>query len=978
MRFETCSPLCLLALVFSFASPLVSQDTAARPGLVGEYFLAAGIKEDQVPQSAKPFFARIDKTVDFESANGEFYKSKLSDNFFVRWSGSIRIDKSGSYTFATTSDDGSRLYIDGKRVVENWGLHGMVRKDGVAELTAGYHQIQITFSEGGGGAGCIASWIPPGGKEVVIPRTVLSHSAASAQAVMKSWDRQKWRKAKRQKKPKGANGVAFTSSMGPVIATAVSLGEDGHGNNTIYRGIVVRLDKTGDACVVFDADTMRLAGGWTDGSLVLAGLPFTGGHGAYPSVRGDKVFQVSARPGWAQAGKLADPRAGEYPPLGHLPKDWAHYKGLYMSGDRVVLKYTVGKSEVWETPSMATGAGQSIMRSLRIQQDGAAMTMVLADAAANSRIDSSSAAAGGDLLGNAVAVLGDAESLTMVGARSSSGGALKIRDGVLTLDLPAAKGVTHVQVMYSRQQSATTDQFLASFKAQPMKSDVMSLTKGGAARWPTVIKTVGAMAPAALAAKKAYVVDRITVPYKNEYEPRMRIGGMDFFSDGKSAAVSTWDGDVWVVKGIEGKLENLQWKRFATGLHEPLGLKIVNDVIYTVDDMQITRFHDLDKNGEADFYENFNNDWQLTSGFHAFCFDLHTDRAGNFYFAFGSPVRGGGRSFERMGDHHGSILRVSAGGSRLDQYASGLRAPNGIGVSPTGQVTSGDNEGTFVPRCPINWISEGQSYGVMDSASLEIRKKMVTTATRKDRVTDGRGKELESAEMPKPLAWLPRSVDNSGGGQAWVTSDKWGPVSGSMLHLSYGQSALFLVLKEQKGAQMQGGVVKIPLKLTSSAMRARFNERDGQLYIAGLRGWQTNAVKEGGFDRIRFTGRPLRMPTGLRAKKNGVEITFSEKLDPELANDAESFGVRAADILWTHDYGSKEYKIGQRDVGRAAKPGWSDMKVTSAKLQADGRTVVLEIEGMQPVHEMEISIDVETADGDEVRTKIWNTVHILD
>ena len=77
------------------------------------------------------------------------------------------------------------------------------------------------------------------------------------------------------------------------------------------------------------------------------------------------------------------------------------------------------------------------------------------------------------------------------------------------------------------------------------------------------------------------------------------------------------------------------WKRFATGLHEPLGLKIVNEKIYTVGDNQITRFHDFNGDGEADFLENFNNDWENTEGFHAFCFDLHTDPEGNFYFRHG-------------------------------------------------------------------------------------------------------------------------------------------------------------------------------------------------------------------------------------------------------------------------------------------------------------------------------------------------------
>ena len=115
---------------------------------------------------------------------------------------------------------------------------------------------------------------------------------------------------------------------------------------------------------------------------------------------------------------------------------------------------------------------------------------------------------------------------------------------------------------------------------------------------------------------------------------------------------------MWIVSGIDENLENLTWKRFAAGGHETLGLTIVDDIIYTVADDQITRYHDLNGDGEADFYENFNNDWELTSGFHAFCFDLKTGPQGDFFFAFGSPVRGGGRSFERMGtaprvDHPG-------------------------------------------------------------------------------------------------------------------------------------------------------------------------------------------------------------------------------------------------------------------------------------------------------------------------------------
>ena len=81
---------------------------------------------------------------------------------------------------------------------------------------------------------------------------------------------------------------------------------------------------------------------------------------------------------------------------------------------------------------------------------------------------------------------------------------------------------------------------------------------------------------------------------------KMRIGGFDFFSDSSKAAVCTWDGDVWVVSGIDEKLENLTWKRIAAGGHETLGLTIVDDMIYTVADDQITRYHDLNGDGEID------------------------------------------------------------------------------------------------------------------------------------------------------------------------------------------------------------------------------------------------------------------------------------------------------------------------------------------------------------------------------------------
>jgi glucose/arabinose dehydrogenase len=419
-----------------------------------------------------------------------------------------------------------------------------------------------------------------------------------------------------------------------------------------------------------------------------------------------------------------------------------------------------------------------------------------------------------------------------------------------------------------------------------------------------------------------------------------------------------------VIDGIDDSLASLKWKRFATGLHQPLGLKVVGDKVYTVGHDQITRLHDVDGDGEADFYENYNDDWELTTAFHAFCFDLHTDKDGNFSFAFGGPVRSGGGSFHKITSHHGTIMKVSPDGKKLEVYATGFRAPNGIGLNvETGQVTAGDNEGTWVPKCPIHWVKPGSFNGVMDMAHGKSK---------------GTPKQPAPEDHPKPLCWMPKNIDNSGGGQVWVTSDRWGPFKGQLLHMSYGTSSLYKVLYETVNGQVQGGVAKFPLRFTSSAMRARFNERDGQLYVAGLRGWQSNAATEGGFDRVRYTGAPVRMPTALHVKKTSVAVTFTCDLDPALANDAGNYDVEAWNYKWSSGYGSGEFPI-KADPKAPAKKGeeHTTLKVKSAKLQPDGKTVVLEVDGLQPVMQMKITYNIAAADKTAMRDSIHNTIHEL-
>jgi hypothetical protein len=76
---------------------------------------------------------------------------------------------------------------------------------------------------------------------------------------------------------------------------------------------------------------------------------FDGEHWAYPQIAGRQVFGNPMQAGWAKAGSFADPREH---PFGPLPRDWAHWRGLYLHGDKVVLSYSVGGAEVLELPGL--------------------------------------------------------------------------------------------------------------------------------------------------------------------------------------------------------------------------------------------------------------------------------------------------------------------------------------------------------------------------------------------------------------------------------------------------------------------------------------------------------------------------------------------------------------------------------------------------------------------------------------------------
>ncbi|MSQ94867.1 MAG: hypothetical protein EXR98_09975 [Gemmataceae bacterium] len=727
--------------------------------------------------------------------------------------------------------------------------------------------------------------------------------------------------------------------------------------NTTLRGIAVPFDALieGEAMtpgakgkpvsnpakcgIIFDTELLRYSGYWNGGFITWKGVVFNGSHGDNPGPAGKVLVATKATPGWAMNGKFDDPRPI---PHGPLPREWGRYKGLYRSDKGIVFSYTVGNTQVLDQPSVEIVNQQRVFcRTLNIGPSKESLTILVADVAG---------AVKGNRINESTMRMMDAMGATTVGrfVGGPKGTDLdRIGAERLILKIPASDQPSAIRIVLwtGEKEQILAGQACVAQVGGP--TDLTPLTRGGKPRFTETVTTKGVRGDD----KTAYTVDSITPPFKNPYKSWLRFGGFDFFSDGR-AAVSTWSGDVWVVTGIDDGLEKVTWKRYAAGLFHALGLKIVNDQVYVLGRDQITRLHDLNGDGEADFYECFNNEAMITTNFHEFTFDLHTDPEGNFYFIKGGPVPPGGRGWQKITPHHGCIFKVSKDGSKLDVVARGFRAPNGMGVGPNGEITCGDNEGTWTPTCPINWIKQGGFYGVPDFAAKP------------------------KPEFPKvrdnPLCWLPRDIDNSNGGQAWITGKNFGPLSGSLLHASYGTCRLYNVLKEEVGGQMQGGVVPIVPTFDSGICRLRFQEKQNALFLTGLRGWQTTAQKDAGFYRVRYTGKKANLPVDLKVRPGEVALTFSDPLDKSLATDPDSFNVHRWNYRWTENYGSAQYKI-----SNPKQQGRDDMEVQSATLSADAKTVMLKINNLAPVMQMKIQYNLRSADQTPIKSVIHHTINVV-
>ncbi|MFM7206738.1 MAG: DUF6797 domain-containing protein [Planctomycetaceae bacterium] len=720
---------------------------------------------------------------------------------------------------------------------------------------------------------------------------------------------------------------------GPFLAGSFEVGTSG--GNVARKGLAIRLDPgtggvgRGHAWMLYELDTLRAAAFWTGAAFIdWAGINFDGRHGRHPRIAGDVQAALATMPGWAnpQTGSFADPRplGRDDAAYGPLPRDHVRFRGLHhvaVDGgtpdaprSAVVLDFLVGSTHVLETVGLAPPLplqGRDVPVAVRSFSFGPRPQPLVA------RLAAAPAAA------------------ALVGESPAGGAAATIvsADGFVDLRIPAGDEPLDVAVAIAAADVEPLSHHVAALAAEKPRD---LIARPAPPLWPAVIKTTivtgGAAGP--------FAVDTLSAPDANPWNAQLRFSGLDFLG-ADEAVLCTWDGDVWRVRGLAAEAGTLAWRRIASGLFQPLGIKVIAGRIHVACRDRILVLVDIDGDGLTDRYDTFNDDHQVTEHFHEFAMGLETDAAGSLYYA-----KSARHALPAVVPHHGTLLKVAPDGSSTEIVATGFRAANGVCVEDDGTFWVTDQEGHWNPKNRINHVRPGEFYGNMFGWHDVV--------------------DSSDAAMTPPAFWITNAFDRSPAELVRVSSPRWAPLTGGLLELSYGEGRIHLVLTESAAGRnglLQGGMVALPMPdLPTGVMRGRFQPVDGQFYACGLYAWAGNRTQPGGFFRVRRTAAPLRMPVALHAAPGEIALSFAEPLDPAAAREAAAWQVRTWGLQRSEKYGSNH--IDERPL-----------PVDSVDVSGDGRRVTLRVPSFAANWCYSVAWTIRGADGAAVKGTLHGTLH---
>ncbi len=449
----------------------------------------------------------------------------------------------------------------------------------------------------------------------------------------------------------------------------------------------------------------------------------------------------------------------------------------------------------------------------------------------------------------------------------------------------------------------------------------------------------------------------VTLPIPSDIV--LEVGGLAFRSDGKLLCC-TRRGDVWLISNpASEEPSKVRFHRFASGLHEALGLHVDGKDVYVVQRPELTKLIDRDGDDVAEEFVTVCDKWGVSGDYHEFAFGPARDKAGNFYVTLNVGFSGGHQS---KAPWRGWCVKITPKGE-LIPFATGLRSPNGVAVSPEDDVFYCDNQGEWVATCKMHHVCEGDYFGhpagLRWAKDSPFAKLLPPEKHASGMLYDGQAGKNGVSGMPPltpPCIWFPYDrMGKSASEPIWdTTGGKFGPFAGQCFVGDQTKSSIMRVVLEKVNDRHQGACIPFRSGFECGINRLAFGP-DGGLY-AGMtnRGWGSVGGKPYGLQRLVYTGELPFEIHSMSLTKTGFDLVFTKPLEERTAKELANYSLQSHTYNYWSTYGSPE-------EDRRAE------KISRVTLVGDKKRVSLTVEGLKPGRVYELHLQgVKSADGDSV------------
>lgn len=453
----------------------------------------------------------------------------------------------------------------------------------------------------------------------------------------------------------------------------------------------------------------------------------------------------------------------------------------------------------------------------------------------------------------------------------------------------------------------------------------------------------------------------------------LEVGGLCTLPNG-DVGVTTRRGDVFIVENPTS--QHPFFRKFATGMHEVLGLAYKNGSLYCAQRGELTKLTDTNMDGRADSYETVYA-WPVTGNYHEYSYGPKIAPDGSFFVTLNCTCPPNWWHMQSNAPWRGWALHIQDDGS-MEPWATGMRSPCGISMID-GELFYTDNQGDWVgsgslmpvrkgaflghpaglvwsgmPNSPVK-VTQAQVYALNPPPPLQLDKegqeikpennvaaKFVTEYEIKKNIPD----------LQLPAVWLPHGILGISNSEAVkIPHGTFGPFEGQVLVCDQGQSMIDRVFMEKVNGELQGAAWAFRSGFQSGIVRLAWG-KDGSLFEGETnRGWGSAGEASEGIQRLVWNNRvPFEMKA-IRAMPDGFEIEFTKPVNKKFAADLASYSVESFIYKYQGIYGSPP-------VNAESCP------VKGVKVAADGLKVRLIVDNLRRYFIHTISLNGIRQDGD--------------